>query len=64
MSHVLLVLCSGISIDAWCEARLKAMAAHFVDDRPDRFVHRVVRRHPKPDRYMTKPRQVFEQLAA
>lgn len=46
--------------DAWCDALLRAIATHVVDDRPDRYEPRVRKRRPKNYRLMTMPRQDYK----
>ena len=41
------MLCSNVSLDAWCEALLTAIATHAVGNRPDRYEPRLLKRRLK-----------------
>jgi len=49
---------------AWCNALLRAIACHVVDDRPDRYEPRVRKRRPKNYRLMIQPRQNYQRRMA
>jgi hypothetical protein len=54
------MLLSRISNEAWCEALLTAVATHIVGNRPDRVEPRLVKRRPKPYKYLCKPRRHYK----
>jgi len=47
LSQFLPLLLTRATTEAWCDALLAAVASHIVDDRPDRFEPRRVKRRPK-----------------
>lgn len=64
MNRLLPVLHARVSTEDWCEVLLKAVAAHVVGNRPDRFEPRVKKRRPKSYKLMRKPRETYKSLAA
>lgn len=46
-------------LDGWCQTLLAAIASHTVNDRPDRYEPRVVKRRSKKYKYMREPRQNY-----
>jgi hypothetical protein len=58
------LLDAGISIVDWCDALLRAIATHVVDNRPDRVEPRVRKRRPKNYPLMTQPRQNYQRRMA
>jgi len=56
LHHFLPILLARISVDAWCEALLAAVATHVVGNRPDRFEPRLVKRRPKPYKHLREHR--------
>ena len=64
LTKLLPLLESNIDASVWCDALLKAIAAHEVGNRPDRFEPRVKKRRPKPHKLMTKPRREYKRRAA
>jgi hypothetical protein len=64
LNQLLSVLATSASTDAWCDALLKAIAAHEVGCRPDRVEPRVKKRRPKNYPRMNKPRQDYKRHAA
>lgn len=59
LSHFLPALAAGVSLDSWCEALLNAIATHAVDDRPDRYEPRLVKRRPKTYKHLREPRRNY-----
>lgn len=55
---------AGISLHAWCNALLEAIAAHDVGNRPDRYEPRVKKRRPKSYKLMRYPRASYKRRAA
>jgi hypothetical protein len=64
LNRLLPVLHARVSTEDWCEVLLKAVAAHVVGNRPDRFEPRVKKRRPKSYKLMLKPRETYKILAA
>lgn len=64
LGQLLPLLETPIATSVWCNALLKAIAAHVVGDRPDRFEPRVRKRRPKQYPLMTKPRDNYKRHAA
>jgi putative transposase len=60
LAQFLPLLLSRASTEAWCAALLTAIAAHVVGDRPDRVEPRLVKRRPKPYKYLREPRQNYK----
>lgn len=60
LNNLLPLLSTRISIDAWCQALLEAVAIHVVGDRPDRYEPRLVKRRPKPYKLMQQPRHNYK----
>jgi hypothetical protein len=58
------MLCSGVSLDAWCNALLTAIAAHAVGNRPDRYEPRLTKRRPKKYKHLREPRLNYKKRAA
>ena len=58
------LLDSGLSIQEWCDALLKAIAEHKVGNRPDRYEPRVKKRRPKSYKLMREPRANYKRRAA
>jgi len=56
LDQFLPILLSRISNEAWCEALLTAVATHVVGHRPNRIEPRLVKRRPKPYKYLSEPR--------
>jgi hypothetical protein len=59
LSQFLPLLTAGVAADAWCEGLLRAVAAHIVGDRPDRFEPRRVKRRPKHYLRLQKHRHLY-----
>jgi putative transposase len=53
-----------VSMDAWCDTLLEAIAAHVVGNRPDRFEPRLRKRRPKPYKHLREPRQNYKRRVA
>jgi hypothetical protein len=64
LGRMLPLLATQVSTDDWCNALLKAIAAHIVGDRPDRFEPRLRKRRPKPYRLLHEPRQNYQKRVA
>jgi putative transposase len=64
LDRMLPLLLTEVSVDAWCDALLKAIAAHVVGDRPDRFEPRLKKRRPKQYKHLRHPRAYYKYLAA
>jgi putative transposase len=64
VDHWLPVLHTTVSVEAWCQAVLTAIAAHRVGHRPDRIEPRVLKRRGKTYSLMIKPRTEYKKLAA
>ena len=64
MNRMLPLLDSKVAIDDWCDALLKAIAAHVVGNRPDRFEPRLKKRRPKPYKHLREPRENYKRKAA
>jgi hypothetical protein len=64
ISRLLPLLDANVSIDAWCQALLDAIATHAVADRPDRFEPRLIKRRPKPYKLMLEPRDNYKRRVA
>ena len=58
------LLCSAASLEAWCDALLTAIAAHAVDDRPDRYEPRLLKRRLKKYKHLREPRAHYKTRAA
>jgi hypothetical protein len=58
------LLDTTVSLDAWCNALLEAVAAHVVGDRPDRFEPRLRKRRPKPYKHLREPRENYKRTVA
>jgi hypothetical protein len=57
------LLTSRVTTIEWCEAVLDAIATHEVGNPPDRVEPRVVKRRPKPYKFMRKPRSEYKRRA-
>lgn len=64
LNHLLPLLDTQLSTAAWCQALLRAIAAHEVGNRPDRFEPRVKKRRPKEYPLMCQPREHYKRHAA
>jgi len=64
LSRMAPLLDTNVSIAAWCDALLKAVAAHVVGDRPDRFEPRLRKRCPKPYKHLRMPRAFYKKHVA
>jgi Transposase DDE domain len=64
LNSFLPTICSDATRDAWCEALLTAIAAHVVDDRPDRYEPRLTKRRPKKYKHFREPRANYKRRAA
>lgn len=64
IDHWLPTLHTSVSVEDWCTAVLAAIATHCVDNRPDRFEPRVLKRRGKTYSLMNKPRAEYKKLAA
>ena len=62
--RLLPLLETPICIDAWCDALLRAIAAHHAGDRPDRVEPRVRKRRPKNYPLMRRPRNSYKRRMA
>lgn len=60
LGQFLPLLHTSLSIDAWCNALLEAIATHIVGHRPDRFEPRLRKRRPKPYKHLREPRQNYK----
>jgi hypothetical protein len=58
LSHFLPLL-GSCPPDSWCDALLRAAASHVVGNRPGRHEPRLVKRRPKPYKYLQKPRRQY-----
>jgi hypothetical protein len=63
MGRMLPLLDTDVSIGAWCDALMEAIAAHGVGDRPDRFEPRLRKRRPKPYKHLREPRENYKRHA-
>jgi hypothetical protein len=64
LARMVPLLDTKVSIDAWCDALLQAVAAHIVGDRPDRFEPRLRKRRPKPYKHLRETRQNYKRRVA
>lgn len=62
LNNLLPLLGANLSTDSWCATLLAAIATHVVDDRPDRFEPRLVKRRPKPYKHLREPRCNYQRL--
>jgi putative transposase len=58
LSQFLPVLLASTA-ESWCDGLLAAVATHIVDDRPDRFEPRRVKRRPKPYKLLQTHRRLY-----
>ena len=58
------MLCSNASLNRWCNALLTAIATHAVDDRPDRYEPRLLKRRLKKYKHLREPRANYKTRAA
>ena len=59
LSQFLPLLLASVTTEAWCTALLKAVAAHIVGNRPDRFEPRRIKRRPKHYLRLQKHRRLY-----
>ena len=64
LNAFLLTLSSGAELDVWCDSLLTAIAGHIVDDRPDRYEPRRIKKRPKSYTYLMQPRANYKKRAA
>jgi hypothetical protein len=64
MNRLLPLLYTNISIDAWCDKLLDAIASHVVGDRPDRYEPRLTKRRPKPYKHFRETREIYKKRLA
>jgi len=64
LGRMLPLLATPVSIDAWCNLLLVAIAAHVVGNRPDRVEPRLRKRRPKPYKHLREPRANYQRPAA
>jgi putative transposase len=64
LGRMLPMLETNVSIDAWCDALVEAIAAHVVGNRPDRFEPRLKKRRPKQYKHLREPRENYKRKAA
>jgi hypothetical protein len=57
-------LTSCMPLDAGCQALVECLAAHRVGNRPDRFEPRRIKRRPKSQALLQRPRHEYKRLAA
>jgi Transposase DDE domain len=57
-------LTSYMPLDAGCQALVECLATHRVGNRPDRFEPRRIKRRPKSQALLQRPRHEYKQLAA
>jgi hypothetical protein len=58
------LLASCMPLDAGCQALADCIASHVVGNRPDRFEPRRIKRRPKPQALLMKPRREYKRHAA
>lgn len=64
LGRLLPLLATSVSLDAWCETLLAAIAAHVVGNRPDRMEPRLRKRRPKPYKHLREPRANYQSRPA
>ena len=64
LASFLPLLAAGMTIDAWCQALLSAIATHVVGDRPDRYEPRLVKQRPKKYKHLREPRENYRKRMA
>lgn len=64
LSNFLPGLASWMPLDAGCRALVASIAAHRVGNRPDRFEPRRIKRRPKSQALLQRPRHEYKRLAA
>jgi len=64
LSHFLPGLASSMPLATGCQALVKSIAAHRVGNRPDRFEPRRIKRRPKSQALLQRPRHEYKRLAA
>lgn len=64
LSHFLPGLASSMPLETGCRALVESIAAHRVGNRPDRFEPRRIKRRPKSQALLRRPRHEYQQLAA
>lgn len=57
-------LASSMPLDAGCQALVACLATHRVGNRPDRFEPRRIKRRPKSQALLQRPRHEYKRLAA
>ena len=62
INQFLPLLALPLSVDAWCESLLAAVATHRVGDRPDRYEPRLVKRRPKHYNRLRQHRHIYKRL--
>jgi len=64
LTRMLPLLDTNVSTDDWCDELLKAIAAHVVGNRPDRFEPRLRKRRPKPYKHLREHRRNYKRSVA
>jgi hypothetical protein len=64
LHHFLPGLTSCIPLGAGCQALVNCLITHRVGNRPDRFEPRRIKRRPKPQALLQRPRNEYKRLAA
>jgi IS4 transposase len=59
LNRLLPLLYTNVSIDAWCNHLLDAIASHIVGERPDRYEPRLTKRRPKPYKHFRETRETY-----
>ena len=60
INNMLPILGTNLSTEVWCSTLIRAVAAHIVGNRPDRYEPRLVKRRPKPHKLMQHPRHTYK----
>lgn len=64
LSHFLPGLAASMPLETGCRALVESIAAHRVGNRPDRFEPRRIKRRPKSQALLQRPRHEYKPLAA
>jgi hypothetical protein len=64
LSVFLPMLRSRTTLESWCDALLASIAAHVVDNRPDRYEPRRKKRRPNQYKFLHAPRAYYKRRAA
>ena len=64
LNNFLPLLAASMPLDAGCQALVECIAAHRVGNRPDRYEPRRIKRRPKSQALLQRPRHEYKRLAA